>query len=51
MTPDRVGELVAFYGADVMLLVGGALLQAGDELEHAARAFVAATSRAAEEVA
>lgn len=39
MTPARVEEMVAFYGADVMLLIGGALLEAGD-LRSAAEAFV-----------
>ena len=50
MTPERVAELVDFYGHDVALLIGGALLQAGrdsgPELERAARTFVDA-SRAA----
>ena len=50
MTPERVAELVDFYGHDVALLIGGALLQAGrdsgTELERAARTFVDA-SRAA----
>src|SRR3974377_184446 len=32
MTTARVPELLAFYGADVMLLIGGALLQAGSQL-------------------
>lgn len=40
MTPDRVGEMIQCYGSDVMLLIGGALLQAGDELAAAARRFV-----------
>jgi ribulose-bisphosphate carboxylase large chain len=48
MTPDRVAELVRFYGRDVALLIGGALLQAGPELERAARAFVAATRAASD---
>ena len=30
MHPDRVDELVDFYGPDVMLLIGGALLEAPD---------------------
>jgi ribulose-bisphosphate carboxylase large chain len=38
MTPERVPEMLAFYGADVMLLVGGALLSARERLaEEAAR--------------
>ncbi len=39
MHPDRVEELVDFYGRDVMLLIGGALLEAND-VAAAARAFV-----------
>ena len=41
---ERVAELVAFYGRDVMLLIGGALL-AGDVAART-RAFVAALERA-----
>lgn len=41
MTPDRVGELLEVYGHDVMLLIGGGLLAAGDRLEAEARRFVA----------
>ncbi|MBM3685349.1 MAG: ribulose 1,5-bisphosphate carboxylase [Actinobacteria bacterium] len=40
ITPDRVEELVAFYGRDVMLLVGGALLLAGDALTASTADFV-----------
>jgi ribulose-bisphosphate carboxylase large chain len=40
MTPQRVPEMISFYGHDVMLLIGGALLQAGDGLNDAARQFV-----------
>lgn len=42
MSVERVQEMVAAYGADVMLLIGGALLGAGERLPDAARAFVAA---------
>lgn len=41
MTPDRVGELLDVYGEDVMLLIGGGLLAAGDRLESEAQRFVA----------
>ncbi|HLN09602.1 MAG TPA: RuBisCO large subunit C-terminal-like domain-containing protein, partial [Xanthobacteraceae bacterium] len=41
MTRDRVAEMLDFYGADVMLLIGGALLSAGDGLVEATAAFVA----------
>jgi ribulose-bisphosphate carboxylase large chain len=38
MTLERVPELLAFYGVDVMLLIGGALLSAGTRLaEETAR--------------
>jgi ribulose-bisphosphate carboxylase large chain len=41
MTRDRVAEMLDFYGTDIMLLIGGALLEAGAELEAATAAFVA----------
>jgi len=41
MTIDRVGEMLDFYGADVMLLIGGALLQARERLTQETAAFVA----------
>jgi ribulose-bisphosphate carboxylase large chain len=41
MTTDRVCEMLAFYGPDVMLLIGGALLEARDRLTAATAAFVA----------
>ena len=37
---ERVAEVVRFYGNDVMLLIGGALLAAGDELPARTREFV-----------
>jgi ribulose-bisphosphate carboxylase large chain len=39
MTPERVEEMVDFYGTDVMLLIGGALLECGNP-RAAAHAFV-----------
>jgi len=48
MTVDRVEDMVAGYGADTMLLIGGGLLSAGDRLGDRAREFVrkvAASSR------
>jgi ribulose-bisphosphate carboxylase large chain len=42
MTVERVEEMVDFYGADVVLLIGGALLSAGDQLAARSRQFVAA---------
>jgi ribulose-bisphosphate carboxylase large chain len=41
MSSDRVREMLAFYGADVMLLIGGALLEAREHLTEATAAFVA----------
>jgi ribulose-bisphosphate carboxylase large chain len=41
MSIGRVREMLDFYGADVMLLIGGALLQAGRHLVEATSAFVA----------
>ena len=45
MTTDRVREMLDFYGADVMLLIGGALLGAGEHLSEATAAFVAEVQR------
>jgi ribulose-bisphosphate carboxylase large chain len=42
MTRERVPELLDFYGADVMLLIGGALLQARENLTSATAEFVKA---------
>ena len=42
LSVERIGEIVHFYGHDVMLLIGGSLLAAGDRLAERARAFVAA---------
>jgi ribulose-bisphosphate carboxylase large chain len=41
MTTDRVREMLDFYGTGVMLLIGGALLEARERLEEATAAFVA----------
>jgi ribulose-bisphosphate carboxylase large chain len=40
MTLERVPEMLDFYGPDVVLLIGGALLAAGDALQQRAREFV-----------
>jgi ribulose-bisphosphate carboxylase large chain len=40
MSIERVDEMLAFYGRDVILLIGGALLTAGDALPTRAREFV-----------
>jgi ribulose-bisphosphate carboxylase large chain len=42
MTIDRVGEMLDFYGSEVMLLIGGALLEARERLIEETAAFVAA---------
>jgi ribulose-bisphosphate carboxylase large chain len=41
MSTDRVPEMLDFYGPDVMLLIGGALLEARERLPEATAAFVA----------
>lgn len=40
MDADRASELVRFFGLDVILLVGGSLLEAGEDLGNKARRFV-----------
>jgi ribulose-bisphosphate carboxylase large chain len=40
MSRDRVAEMLDFYGVDIMLLIGGALLEAGPGLVAATAAFV-----------
>ena len=42
MTAERAPEMLAFYGADVMLLIGGGLLAAGADLTNATARFVKA---------
>ncbi len=39
MRVDRVDEMLALFGLDTMLLIGGNLLEAGDDLEARAAAF------------
>jgi S-methyl-5-thioribulose 1-phosphate isomerase len=46
LTLDRVAELIAFYGPDVMLLIGGALLAPAARLAERTRGFVAAVRMA-----
>jgi ribulose-bisphosphate carboxylase large chain len=41
MTIERVPEMLDFYGSEVMLLIGGALLEARERLPEATAAFVA----------
>jgi ribulose-bisphosphate carboxylase large chain len=41
MTRERVGEMLDFYGRDIMLLIGGNLLEARERLTEATAAFVA----------
>ena len=40
MTPDRVPEMLEFYGNDTILLIGGGLLAAGDRMTAEAAHFV-----------
>lgn len=42
MSVERVPEMLATYGNDTMLLIGGALLSAGDRLLERSREFVTA---------
>jgi ribulose-bisphosphate carboxylase large chain len=42
MSVERVPEMLDFYGTDVLLLIGGALLAAGDGLTAATAAFTTA---------
>jgi ribulose-bisphosphate carboxylase large chain len=48
MSVERVRELVAFYGTDCMLLVGGSLYVAGADLDRRIGEFVEAVARASE---
>jgi ribulose-bisphosphate carboxylase large chain len=41
MSRERVGEMLEFYGADIMLLIGGSLLEARERLTEATATFVA----------
>jgi ribulose-bisphosphate carboxylase large chain len=45
MSRERVPEMLDFYGADSMLLIGGALLETGDRLVEATSAFAAQVQR------
>ena len=47
MTLARVAEMLQFYGPDVMLLIGGDLLSAGDRMADEAAKFQAAVMEAA----
>ncbi len=40
MPPERVAEMLDFYGCDVMLLIGGALLSARERMAEQAAGFV-----------
>ncbi len=51
MSVERVPEIVADYGLDAVLLIGGNLLMARDELPARSRAFVDAVAAASIEVA
>ncbi len=39
MSRERVPEMLDFYGADIMLLIGGGLLEARERLTEATRGF------------
>ena len=40
MSRERVAQMLDFYGSEVMLLIGGALLEARERLTHETAAFV-----------
>jgi ribulose-bisphosphate carboxylase large chain len=46
---ERVPELLEFYGPDAILLIGGSLLEAGDDLFDRTRTLVERVARAAAE--
>jgi ribulose-bisphosphate carboxylase large chain len=46
MTPDRVPEMLDFFGPDTMFLIGGGLLSAGRRLTEEAAAFVRSVAQA-----
>jgi S-methyl-5-thioribulose 1-phosphate isomerase len=50
MSVERVPEIIADYGRDSMLLIGGNLLLAGERLAERSREFVAAVAAANSEV-
>jgi ribulose-bisphosphate carboxylase large chain len=45
MTRDRVPEMLDFYGPDIILLIGGALLETGTKMVEATAAFVTEVQR------
>jgi ribulose-bisphosphate carboxylase large chain len=47
ITVERLEEIVAFYGRDSMLLIGGSLYEAGDRLFERSRALVDRVAHAA----
>jgi len=50
MSVERSAEIISEYGRDVMLLIGGSLLIARDQLAQRSRAFVADVARASDAV-
>ena len=51
MSVERVPELIAEYGRDTLLLIGGSLLMARDQLAARSRTFVEAVAAASSKVA
>ena len=45
MIPERVPEMLEFYGKDVMLLIGGGLLSAREKLTAETARFVEIVKR------
>jgi ribulose-bisphosphate carboxylase large chain len=50
MSVERSAEIISEYGRDVMLLIGGSLLIARDQVAQRSRAFVSAVARASDAV-
>jgi ribulose-bisphosphate carboxylase large chain len=45
MSVERAGDMVSMYGEDVVYLLGGSLLRAGDKIGEAVRAMRDAVDR------
>jgi len=50
MSVERVAEIISEYGRDAMLLIGGSLLIARDQLAARSRAFVSSVAQASDAV-
>ena len=50
MNIERVPELIAFFGLDTILLIGGSLLESGEALREHTQALVASVEQAATQI-